>query len=109
MTLGRLLFEVADLAKNKPPQVFIATHSLEVVAHLVSLVERGLLDDADLNTLRTHLHQGTLTTSRFLPRKSGVGPRCSLMCGARWAQRESSCRDAAAAGRGEDPGSSDDA
>lgn len=65
VTLGRLLFEVADLAKSKPLQVFIATHSLEVVAHLVSLVERGVLADADLNTLRTHLHQGTLTTSRF--------------------------------------------
>lgn len=65
VTLGRLLFEVADLAKNKPLQVFIATHSLEVVAHLVSLVERAVLADADLNTLRTHLHQGTLTTSRF--------------------------------------------
>ena len=65
VTLGRLLAEVADLAKNKPLQVFIASHSLEVVAHLVALVERGALADADLNTLRTHLHQGTLTTSRF--------------------------------------------
>jgi hypothetical protein len=65
VTLGRLLFEVADLAKNKPLQVLIASHSLEVVAHLVALVERGVLADSDLNTLRTHLHQGALTASRF--------------------------------------------
>lgn len=65
VTLGRLLAEVADLAKNRPLQVFIATHSLEVVAHLVAQAERGTLATGDLCTLRTHLHQGTFTGSPF--------------------------------------------
>ena len=38
LTLGRLLTEVADLAQRKPLQVFLATHSMEVVAKLVALV-----------------------------------------------------------------------
>lgn len=61
LTLGRLLAEVADLAQSRPLQVFMATHSLEVVAHLVQQVQAGTLKEEALCTLTTQLHKGAFT------------------------------------------------
>lgn len=65
LTLGRLLAEVADLAQSCPLQVFMATHSLEVVAHLVQQVQAGTLKEEALCTLRTQLHKGDFTAHSF--------------------------------------------
>lgn len=65
LTLGRLLAEVADLAQSRPLQVFMATHSLEVVAHLVQQVQAGTLKEEALCTLRTQLHKGDFTAHSF--------------------------------------------
>lgn len=61
LTLGRLLAEVADLAQSRPLQVFMATHSLEVVAHLVQQVQAGTLKEEALCTLTTQLYKGAFT------------------------------------------------
>jgi hypothetical protein len=77
LTLGRLLTEVADLAQQKPLQVFLATHSMEVVAKLVDLVRTGQLPEDKLRTLRTFLHQGEFSATPFstedLERLSNMG------------------------------------
>ncbi len=77
LTLGRLLTEVADLAQQKPLQVFLATHSMEVVAKLVGLVRTGQLPEDKLRTLRTFLHQGEFSATPFstedLERLSNMG------------------------------------
>lgn len=77
LTLGRLLTEVADLAQKKPLQVFLATHSMEVVAKLVDLVRTGQLPEDKLRTLRTFLHQGEFSATPFstddLERLSNMG------------------------------------
>ncbi len=65
LTLGRLLAEVADLAQSRPLQVFMATHSLEVVAHLVQQVQAGTLKEEALCTLRTQLHKGDFAAHSF--------------------------------------------
>ena len=65
LTLGRLLAEVADLAQSRHLQVFMATHSLEVVAHLVQQVQAGTLKEEALCTLRTQLHKGDFTAHSF--------------------------------------------
>lgn len=77
LTLGRLLTEVADLLQKKPLQVFLATHSMEVVAKLVDLVRKGQLPEDKLRTLRTFLHQGEFSATPFstedLERLSNMG------------------------------------
>ncbi|MBL9044310.1 MAG: ATP-binding protein, partial [Myxococcales bacterium] len=77
LTLGRLLTEVADLLQKKPLQVFLATHSMEVVAKLVGLVRTGQLPEDKLRTLRTFLHQGEFSATPFstedLERLSNMG------------------------------------
>jgi hypothetical protein len=65
LTLGRLLAEVADLAQSRSLQVFMATHSLEVVAHLVQQVQAGTLKEEALCTLRTQLHKGDFAAHSF--------------------------------------------
>lgn len=63
--LGRLLKEVASLMKDKPMQLFIATHSLEVVAHFTSLVQEGKIERDDLMAFRLGLQDGKLSSSWF--------------------------------------------
>ena len=64
-TLGLLLKEIATLVKNKPIQIFIATHSMEVVAYFLQLVEDGLIGKDELATIRMNLVDGKLSTSEF--------------------------------------------
>ena len=63
--LGQLLAEVASLMKDKPMQLFIATHSLEVVAHFTSLVQEGKVEPDDLMAFRFGLEDGKLNSSWF--------------------------------------------
>lgn len=64
-TLGLLLKEIATLVKNKPIQIFMATHSMEVVAYFLQLVEDGLIGKDELTTIRMNLVDGKLLTSDF--------------------------------------------
>lgn len=64
-TLGLLLKEIATLVKNKPVQIVMATHSMEVVAYFLQLVEDGLIDKDELATIRMNLIDGKLLTSEF--------------------------------------------
>jgi hypothetical protein len=63
--LGRLLAEIAALTKDKPIQIFIATHSLEVVAHFTALVRDRHLGADELMAFRFDLQNGDLRSSWF--------------------------------------------
>ena len=65
LTLGRLLEEIADLIKDKPVQIFIATHSLDVLAQFTALAQQGKIADKDLMAFRLNLEEGQLTSSWF--------------------------------------------
>lgn len=64
-TLGKLLEEIALLIKDKPVQLFIATHSLDVIAQFTALAENGQIETKDLMTFRLNLQAGQLTSSWF--------------------------------------------
>ncbi len=64
-TLGQLLAEVAALMRDKPMQPFIATHSLEVVAHFTALVQEGKIERDDLMAFRLGSQEGKLSSSWF--------------------------------------------
>ncbi len=64
-SLGKLLAEVAALIKDKPIQVFIATHSIEVVAQFVRLVNEKAIADDELSAIRLNLQDGQLASSAF--------------------------------------------
>lgn len=64
-SLGHLLAEVADLLKGKPIQVFIATHSMEVVANFVQLVNEKHIAADEMAAIRLSLHEGKLSSSIF--------------------------------------------
>ena len=61
----KLLAEVTALIKDKPIQVFIATHSIEVVAQFVRLVNDKVISAEDLLALRLNLQDGQLSSSAF--------------------------------------------
>jgi len=63
--LGQLLAEVAALMKDKPMQLFIATHSLEVIANFTTLVQEGKIEREDLMAFRLGLQDGKLSSSWF--------------------------------------------
>lgn len=64
-SLGRLLAEIADLLKGKPVQVFIATHSLEVLAQFTALTQAGKIKTEELRAFRLDLKEGQLKSSWF--------------------------------------------
>lgn len=64
-TLARLLQEVVNLVRGRPIQVFMATHSLEVVAQVTTMLQSGLLDADDALLFRLDLREGELTSSWF--------------------------------------------
>ncbi len=66
-SLVRLLTEVTELLKDKPVQVFIATHSLEVVAQFTALAHEGKIAPDDLMAFRLNLQDGKLSSSWFTP------------------------------------------
>jgi energy-coupling factor transporter ATP-binding protein EcfA2 len=64
-TLGRLLTEVVDIIRSKPIQIFVASHSLEVVAHLTAMLQDGRLNANDALVYRLDLREGQLHSSWF--------------------------------------------
>lgn len=64
-TLLRLLDQVFNVVNDKPIQICIATHSLEVLAHLTRLLQNKLLSSEDTLVFRTKLQDGSLKTSWF--------------------------------------------
>ncbi len=80
-TLSRLLSEVVRIVENRPIQIFIATHSLEVVAQITRMLQQGEIPRDAALLFRTHLRDGTLTSSWFDSEnltawlESGLDPR----------------------------------
>ncbi|MBN1486380.1 MAG: AAA family ATPase [Anaerolineae bacterium] len=64
-TLGKLLREVADIVRGKPIQVFMVSHSLEVVAHLTQMLQEGALSPDDTRAFLLNLQQGHLKSTWF--------------------------------------------
>jgi hypothetical protein len=64
-TLGRLLAEVVELLRDKPIQLFIATHSLEVIANFTALAQAGKIMPDELRAFRLDLKEGQLKSSWF--------------------------------------------
>jgi hypothetical protein len=64
-TLERLLKEMVNLLKGKPVQVFMATHSLEVVAQVTAMLQGGQLGPEDALLFHLDLIDGELISSWF--------------------------------------------
>lgn len=64
-TLARLLQEVFALVRGRPIQIFMATHSLEVVAQVTAMLQSGELDADDVRLFRLDLKEGRLTSAWF--------------------------------------------
>ncbi|MFP4435647.1 MAG: AAA family ATPase [Chloroflexaceae bacterium] len=65
VTLERLLAEVVDIMHGNPIQVFIASHSLEVIAHVTTLLQRGRLAAEDTLLFQLNLSDGALLSAWF--------------------------------------------
>ncbi len=80
-TLGRLLSEITTLIERKPIQLFIASHSLESIAHFTSLASEKENVQEFLITFRLGLDEGVLSYSWFSYEnliawlESGLDPR----------------------------------
>jgi predicted ATPase len=64
-TLSRLLAEMVSIVRGKPIQVFIATHSLEFVAHLTHMLQTNEVSAEDALLFRLDLRDGELKSSWF--------------------------------------------
>jgi len=64
-TLGRLLGEVADIVHGKPIQVFMVSHSLEVIAHLTHMLQQDTLPADETLAFLLNLQQGQLQSTWF--------------------------------------------
>ena len=64
-SLGKLLAEVTQLVKDKPIQIFIATHSIEVIGQFVRLVTEKAIAEDELLAIRLNLQDGQLSSSAF--------------------------------------------
>lgn len=64
-TLSRLLAEMVSIVRNKPIQVFIATHSLEFVAYLTRTLQTNEVSAEDALLFRLDLRDGELKSSWF--------------------------------------------
>lgn len=80
-TLARLLHEIFKLVRGKPIQIFMATHSLEVVAQITAMLQDGELEENDVVLFRLDLREGELVSSWFAKDnliawlESGLDPR----------------------------------
>ncbi|MFM7199162.1 MAG: ATP-dependent nuclease [Myxococcota bacterium] len=63
--LKKMLEELVRIIQHRPVQVFIATHSLEVMGLLLKLTEEGTLPPNDLKAYRLQLKSGVLTSSWY--------------------------------------------
>ena len=64
-SLGKLLAEVTQLIKDKPIQLFIATHSIEVIGQFVRLVTEKAIAEDEMLAIRLNLQDGQLSSSAF--------------------------------------------
>ena len=64
-TLALLLQEVANIVHRRPVQVFISTHSLEVVAQITAMLQSEQLRTEDVLLFRLDLKDGKLSSSWF--------------------------------------------
>jgi len=80
-TLSLLLGEMATLIRESPVQLFIASHSLEVIAHFANLALSDEQLCSELNVARLYLAEGLLSCSWFGHQtmmewlESGLDPR----------------------------------
>jgi energy-coupling factor transporter ATP-binding protein EcfA2 len=80
-TLHKLLREVVKIVRGKPIQIFMVSHSLEVVAHLTNLLHEGQIPEDDAMTFLLNLHEGELQSTWFAADnliswlESGLDPR----------------------------------
>ena len=65
VTLERLLAEVVDILHGKPIQVFITSHSLEIIAHVTTLLQHGRLTVEDTLLFQLNLSNGALLSAWF--------------------------------------------
>ena len=64
-TLSCLLREVVQMIAGQPVQIFMASHNLELLAHLATLLQEQRLDPAQTIILRLDLQAGKLKSSWF--------------------------------------------
>lgn len=64
-TLALLLQQVAELVRDRPVQVFISTHSLEVVAQVTMMLQSEQLSEENVRLFRLDLKDGKLISSWF--------------------------------------------
>lgn len=64
-TLGKLLREVADIVRGKPIQIFMVSHSLEVIAHLTQMLQEEALSPDETIAFLLNLQQGQLQSTWF--------------------------------------------
>lgn len=64
-TLGKLLREVTDIVRGKPIQIFMVSHSLEVIAHLTHMLQEATLPHDDTMAFLLNLPQGQLQSTWF--------------------------------------------
>lgn len=64
-TFGNLVGEIVSLIRDKDIQLFVASHSLESVAHFTDLAVREVIDRESLLALRLSLSDGVLDHSWF--------------------------------------------
>lgn len=64
-TLGKLLREVVDLVKDKPIQIFMVSHSLEVIAHVTQMLQENMLPADEAITYLLNLEHGQLQSTWF--------------------------------------------
>jgi len=80
-TLGNLLREVVEIVRDKPIQIFMVSHSLEVVAHLTTMLQEGQIAEDDAMTFLLNLQEGELQSTWFAADnliswlESGLDPR----------------------------------
>ena len=64
-TLGKLLRAVADIVRGKPIQIFMVSHSLEVIAHLTQMLQEEALSPDETIAFLLNLQQGQLQSTWF--------------------------------------------
>lgn len=64
-TLARLLTAVLDMLKDKPVQVFIATHSIEILGHFTRMLQQEYLLSNEALVFLFNLQEGHFKSSWF--------------------------------------------
>lgn len=65
LTLEKLLREVVELVKDKPIQIFMVSHSLEVIAHVTKMLQDNILQADNVITYLLNLEHGQLQSTWF--------------------------------------------